>query len=294
MINVDIVCPVYKNIEQVKRILNCLKNQEDINISKIVCPHTLCGDENIDNQIRDIFKKYNVISFELKQNEFSHSLTRQKAIEEYTSEDIVVFCSQDINFHDTKAIHNLASKINDEVVYAYGKQICLKHNIEKYIRNKNYGDEDIIITKEDIESMQIMAFFASDAFSAIKRDVFIRVGGYQGFDLMMNEDQLYAKIILDAGYKKMYVSNAICEHSHKYTLKQLYKRYYEAGKFYKTVALFEGYKTNSSGFKLAMYVLKQALIHFDILVLLRWPFDMGARYVGLRKGQHYKNKKETN
>ena len=294
MINVDIVCPVYKNIEQVKRILNCLKHQEDINISKIVCSHTLCEDENVDNEIRDILKQNNVVSFELELDEFSHSLTRQKAIEEYTNEDIVIFCSQDIIFYDNKAIYKLASKINDEVVYAYGKQICTKHNIERYIRSKNYGDEDIIVSKDDIESMQIMAFFASDAFSAIKRDVFIRVGGYKNFDLMMNEDQLYAKIILDAGYKKMYVSDAICEHSHKYTLKQLYKRYYEAGKFYKTVTLFNSYKTDSSGFALAMYVLKKALIHFDILVLLRWPFDMAARYFGLKKGQHYKTKKENN
>ncbi len=40
-----------------------------------------------------------------------------------------------------------------------------------------------------------------------------------------------------------------------------------------------------SGMKLAMYVLKQALKHFDIPVLFRWLPDMSARYLGIKKGK---------
>lgn len=284
MLKVDIVCPIYKDVEQIKTFIESLKNQENILIENIIFAHTL-SDTKIDNEIRNLINIENAKSFELEQNEFSHSLTRQKAVIEYCTSNIVIFCSQDIIFNDNHSIYNLAKNINDDIVYAYGKQVCKYNSIEKYIREKNYGDTNIIVKKENIKDMQIMAFFASDAFSAINRDVFIKLNGYQGYDVMMNEDQLYAKIILDNGNSKMYVSDAVVYHSHKYTLKQLYKRYYEAGKFYKTIKIFNEYKTNESGMKLAFYVLKCALKHFNLKVLVRWPFDMAARYLGMRKGK---------
>ena len=102
---------------------------------------------------------------------------------------------------------------------------------------------------------------------------------------MMNEDQLYSKILLDAGYKKKYCADAIVEHSHKYTLKQVYKRYYEVGLFYSEVGLFDTYKSANTGFKLALYVLCQAVKHLDIPAILRWLPDMAARYLGMKFGK---------
>lgn len=102
---------------------------------------------------------------------------------------------------------------------------------------------------------------------------------------MMNEDQLFSKFLLDAGYKKMYCAGAVVEHSHKYTLKQLYNRYYETGKFYKEIEVFDEYELTESGISLAFYILKEALIHFNVPVLFRWLPDMAARYLGMRKGK---------
>jgi rhamnosyltransferase len=133
--------------------------------------------------------------------------------------------------------------------------------------------------------MQLMAFFASDACSAYNRDIFIKLNGYAGYNVMMNEDQLYSKIILDAGYKKKYCADSVVEHSHKYKLKQLYKRYYDAGVFYSKVKVFDNYKSTDSGLKLALYILGQALKHFDIPVLFRWLPDMTSRYLGMKKGR---------
>ena len=75
------------------------------------------------------------------------------------------------------------------------------------------------------------------------------------------------------------------DHSHKYTLKQLYKRYYDTGVFQSQVTFFKDENLEGSGMKLAMYVLKQALKHFDIPVLFRWLPDMSARYFGIKKGK---------
>ena len=71
----------------------------------------------------------------------------------------------------------------------------------------------------------------------------------------------------------------------KYTLKQVYKRYYEVGRFYSEVRLFDTYKSANTGFKLALYVLCQAVKHIDIPAILRWLPDMAARYSGMRFGK---------
>lgn len=283
MIDIDIICPVYKNPYEIKRLCESINTQIDVNIVNVVFAHTLSNKE-IDDEIREIIKRYNYKSFELTKSQYSHSLTREKCIREYCSSNVVIFLSEDVHFKNEYALYNLASKINEEVVYAYGKQVCNNRSIEKYVREYNYGNKDIIVSKEDISKQQLMAFFASDAFSAINKEVFFKVGGYNDYDVLMNEDQLYAKIILEAGYKKMYVSNAICYHAHKFTLKQLYKRYYKTGKFYKEIEIFNNYKKTSSAKRLAFYILGKAIIEFNIPVIIRFPFDMISRYLGFRKG----------
>ena len=284
MLQLDIVCPCFKNLEQIKSLVEHLKLQKDVEIKSMVFPLTLSGEE-VDNQIIDFLKENSIKYFTETKETFSHSLTREKAIRDYCSCKLVVLISQDVIFFDENALHNLASKIDDEYIYGFGRQICTNKSIEKYIRKKNYPETSYTVCKEDIERMQLMAFFTSDAFSCINRDKFIELDGYQGYNVMFAEDMLYSKFLLDKGYKKIYVADAVVEHSHKYTLKQLYKRYYETGKFHAEIKMFDQYKSTDSGMKLALYVLKEALKHFDIPVLFRWLPDMSARYLGMKKGR---------
>ena len=284
MLELDVVCPCYKNLDQIKSLVEHLKLQKDIDIKSMVFPLTLSVEE-VDNQIIDFFKEKNIKYFTETTETFSHSLTREKAIRDYCKSKLVILISQDVVLFDENALYNLASKIDDEYIYGFGRQICTNKSIEKYIRKKNYPEESYTVSKEDIEKMQLMAFFTSDAFSCINRDKFIELDGYQGYNVMFAEDMLYSKFLLDKGYKKVYAADAVVEHSHKYTLKQLYKRYYETGKFHAEIKVFDQYKSTDSGMKLALYVLKEALKHFDIPVLFRWLPDMSARYLGMKKGR---------
>lgn len=285
MINIDIVCPVYKDSSTLEVLVKSFYTQQNIKINKIVFPFTLSHTDE-DDKIREIIKKYKITSFEIEKENFSHSLTREKAIKEYCESPIVVMISQDIVLTNENVFYNLVSSIDaHESVYNYARQISKYKSIEKYIRQKNYPTESYFVSKEDVEKMQFMAYFASDACSAYDREVFIKLGGYQGFDIMMSEDALYSKVVLDAGYKKKYCADAVVEHSHKYTLKQLYKRYYDTGVFESQVKLFDDIKLESSGKSLAFYVLGQALKHFNIPVLFRWLPDMTSRYLGHKKGR---------
>ncbi len=135
--SVDIVCPIYKNYEQLIRLYDALSKQVDVKINRFVFPLTISEDEELDNKIRQFIKDKNITSFEVTKEEFSHSLTREKAIKEYCESELVVLCSQDVVFFDEHAVSKLASSINEEVIYAYGRQICQNHSMERYIRKKN-------------------------------------------------------------------------------------------------------------------------------------------------------------
>lgn len=291
MIDVDIVCPIYKDSAGLVKLVDSFKSQKNVNIKNIVFPLTLSHTEE-DDLNRKIIKDNNIISFEIEKENFSHSLTRQKAIEEYCKSKIVVMISQDIVLTNEDVFYNLVKDIaSGESVYNFARQISKYKNIEKYIREKNYPKESYVVTNDDVAKKGFMAYFASDACSAYDRNVFLKVGGYKGYDIMMSEDALYSKIILEAGYKKKYCADAIVEHSHKYTLKELYKRYYDTGVFQSTVDIFKDVKMESAGKSLAFYVLGQALKHFNIPVLFRWLPDMTARYLGLKKGKKEGSKK---
>lgn len=282
MLKVDIVCPLNQADLYIDAFIINLQKQKNVEYGNVVFVITENGDTgSVKQKITDAGFQF----FSVAKEEFSHSLTREKALFEFCTSEVVIMISQDVILFDDEAIYNLASCINKEVVYAYGKQICRKKTIEHYVRQKNYGKESFVVSSEDIPELQLKAFFASDAFSAYYRPTFVALNGYDHVHMMMSEDMYYAKKVIEAGLKKRYVAEAVVEHSHKYTLKKLYRRYYETGKWFAEHPEFDNYKTTDAGLKLAFYVLGQALKHFNIPVLFHWLPDMVARYLGLKRGK---------
>ncbi len=283
MIRVDIVCPLYHADAYIDRFLDGLALQKEVTINNVVFALTV--DDTPTDYVKERIERAGYTYFEVPAEKFSHSLTRERAIREYCTQKVVVMMSQDVILRGKYAIRNLASAIMGDVVFAYGRQTVRGKTIERYIRDTNYEDASYIIGHEDIERLQLRAFFASDAFSAYHRPTFLRLGGYGGGHMMMNEDMFYAKRILEAGLQKAYVSSAIVEHSHKFKLKQLYRRYYDTGVWFAEHPEFNTYKTTDSGLALAKRVFVKALKNFNIPVLLRFLPDMAARYLGMKRGR---------
>lgn len=287
-IDVDILVPAYNGYNDLVELVAKFHTQRYINIKNIVVPITLANQDN-DEKLKKYCEENHIVTFEVESWYFSHSMTRQRAIKKYCKSDIVILFSQDVRLNNDMAFYNLVKDIaNGECVYAYGRQICPKRSIEKYIREKNYPIYSYFVSKEDVENMQIMAFFSSDAFSALNRNVFIEIGGYMDFDVMMGEDMIYSYNAIMHGYKKKYCGDAVVIHWHRYSFRQLYRRYYDTGRFYNTVKIFDGYHSSESGAALARYVLKRCLKDFYIIGLLRWLPDMAMRYLGMKRGRKIK------
>ena len=256
-----------------------LLKQKQVNINKIRYVLT----ESKDNTEEYLIN--NKIDYrKIKKEEFSHSLTREKEALESTA-DIVVFITQDIVIEDELWLYNLTKDIDDNIVASYSRQLTKYNNIEKYTRESNYPDKDIIKSKDSINELGLKTFFFSDAASAINTKIFKKLNGYDNKNLPISEDMYIAYKIIMNGYKIKYCSNSVVYHSHNFTLKELYNRYKLTGKFFKENSYLDQYGTTDSGAKLAKYILKRIFEDKRYILLLRYPFDMAARLLGMKVGK---------
>lgn len=281
----SVICPLFKAEKYIDLLVESLLIQEDVSIVEVLLVLTdTDGDERrmIEKwQEKDKRIKLDVIT----EKEFSHSLTREKVAMKAKG-DILVFVTQDVEIRDKKWLAKLVAPIeNGEADATYSRQKTKYNNIEKYTRESNYGEKSFVVTKEDIPKYGLKTFFFSDAASAILKSKFIELGGYDGKKLPISEDMYFAyKLIMNSG-KIKYCADSVVYHSHKFSLKQIYDRYKLTGKFFKENSYLDQYGTNNSGAKMAKHVLKRILQEKRFMLLLRYPFDMGARLVGMRIGK---------
>jgi len=277
--NVDIICPLYNAEKYIEKLHNSLLMQEDVKINKIIYAVTITNDSTL-NYLNANKCDYVLVD----KKDFSHSLTRSN-IGLKSDADIICFITQDVVIDDKFWLKKLIQPIIDnEVAATYSRQVTKYNNIEKYTRESNYNDKSYIKSKEDISKYKISTFFFSDAAGAIKTSVYKELNAYDGKDLPTNEDMYFAYKLIMNNYKIKYCSDSFVYHSHNFTLKQLYDRYKLTGEFFKENKYLNEYKTNHTGFNLARYVLKRIIEERRIDLLIRFPFDMGARYIGMKVG----------
>ena len=277
---IDVICPLYKGAEYIEQLNENITNQQNVTINKI---KYILTDTNDDSE--EILKKLKCNYKKIKPSEFSHSLTREKAALRSRA-DIIVFVTQDIEIRNNDWLKNLVNPIiKGEAEACYSRQLTKYENIEKYTRESNYPEKSMIKSKKDIKKLGLKTFFFSDASSAIKTEVFKELKGYDGKNLPTNEDMYIAYKLITNGYKIKYCADSIVYHSHNFTLKEIYKRYKLTGQFFKENKYLDEYGTNGSGASLAKYILKRIIQERKFLLLFRYPFDMGARFIGMKAGK---------
>lgn len=280
---IDIICPLYNAENDIERLHKSLLIQKNVQVNDIKYILTESKD-NTKGKLENLGIKYKSI----RKEEFSHSLTREEAAFE-SKADIVVFVTQDVIIEREDWLYNLTKDIENGTVDAsYSRQLCDNNTIEKYTRESNYPDESKIVSKDDIEKLGLKTFFFSDASSAIKRETFVKLNGYDQKRLVISEDMYIAYKLIINGYKIKYCADSVVTHSHVFTLKQYYDRYKDTGKFFKENSYLNEYKVNKAGGSLAVYILKRALQDRNWKVLLKYIPNMSARFIGMQVGKRSK------
>ena len=283
---IDIICPLYNAEKYIEKQLKQIEKQSFYKyINNIRYIITKGKDNTIDivKKLQNENKK--ILYKEIESKDFSHSLTREKEVFESLS-DIVVFITQDVVIERTDWLKNLVNPIeNNESDACYSRQICDNNTIEKYTRECNYPSKSRTTSKEDISKYGLKTFFFSDASSAIKRETFVKLNGYDQKRLPISEDMYIAYKIIMNGYRIKYCADSEVIHSHEFTLKQYYNRYKDTGKFFKENSYLNNYKVNKAGGNMAIYVLKRALQDKNWNVLIKYIPNMAARFLGMNIGK---------
>ena len=278
--NVEIICPLYNAEKYIENLDRTLKMQKNTKIEKISYILTE-SEDNTEQILKRISAQYSVV----KKEKFSHSLSREM-IAMKSDSDILVFVTQDVDIRSDEWLQKLINPIiTNEAEATFSRQLTKYNNIEKYTREKNYPVESYLVTKDDIKQMGLRAFFFSDASSAIRTKVFKELKGYDSKNLLTNEDMYIAYKIIMNNYRIKYCSDSEVYHSHKFTLKQLYKRYYDTGVFFKQNSYLNKYGTNRTGGGLAKYILLSAIKDKNIKVLLDFLPNMVVRFIGMKMGE---------
>lgn len=289
---VDIICPLYNAEKNIKKLQKSFEKQKNVKINAIRYVLTKSNDNSEDTlkqiQRESENKSIKVIYKIIEKTEFSHSLTREK--EAYESKaDIIIFTTQDIIIEKENWLENLIKPIeNNEADACYSRQLCNNNTIEKYTRESNYPPKSKIVSNGDIEELGLKTFFFSDASSAIKREIFSKLNGYDGKNFPTNEDMYFAYKLIKKGYKIKYCADSEVIHSHTFTLKQQYQRYYDTGKFFKMNSYLNKYKVNKAGNGLAKYIIKRAWQDKNWKVIFGFIPNMTARYIGMKRGKNSK------
>lgn len=277
--NIDIICPLYNAEKDIENLHKSLIKQKNIEINEIKYILTESKD-NTEEKLNELNLEYKKI----KKEDFSHSLTREESAFE-SKADILVFITQDVIIEREDWLYNLTKDIENGTVDAcYSRQLCNNNTIEKYTRECNYPAKSKIVSKEDIEKLGLKTFFFSDASSAIKRETFVKLNGYDNKNLVISEDMYIAYKLITNGYKIKYCADSEVIHSHVFTLKQYYDRYKDTGKFFKENSYLNNYKVNQAGGNMAKYILKRAIQDKNWSVLIKYIPNMAARFIGMKIG----------
>lgn len=277
---IEIICPLYNAEKYIRNLHHSFLMQKDIDDLTITYILTK-GNDNTQSILDELGASYSVI----EPSEFSHSLTREKAAM-VSEADIVVFVTQDVIIKRNDWLINLVEGIcKGEYAAAYSRQICANNSIEKYTRENNYPPKSFVVSKNDIEQKGLKTFFFSDAAGAINLRIFKELKGYDSKKLPISEDMYFAYKLIMNGYKIGYCAESEVEHSHKFSFKELYDRYYLTGQFFKQNPYLNQYGTTESGLKMAIYIFKSAIKERNIKALKEFFPNMIARYIGMKRGE---------
>lgn len=284
--NVSVIIPTRNAEKYINNLIVRLMDQTVEPIEIIVI------DTNSADETRNICKLYNKVKFiHINEGEFNHGKTRNKAANEAIG-DILVFITQDAIPDNKRFIEELILPLGKKnIVASYGRQIPNTDSgeIEKFSRQFNYGDVDIVKSKNDINKFGVKTFFFSNVCSAFIKEEFFKVGGFPE-DTIMNEDMIIASKFIFDGKSTYYSSNAKVIHSHKYTYIQQFKRNFDVGVvFEESKDYFNGVKAESEGIKFVKEAIKYLVKKGKLYLIPHLIIESGFKFIGYKLGIRYRS-----
>ncbi len=160
--------------------------------------------------------------------DFTHGRSRNAGAKAADGK-FLVFMTQDALPTNENWLANLLKPFSDEkVAAAFSRQVPWPeaNPMERHFLARNFSDKRVVRRLNGKRKPGLFDVFFSNVSSAIRRDIWQRFS----FDeqIIMSEDQKFAREVLCAGYKTVYEPMSVVYHSHDYNLRTVFQRYFDS------------------------------------------------------------------
>ena len=208
----------------------------------------ICVDSGSKDGTLEVIGRFPCRLFQIPPEEFGHGKTRNYGAAQGTGE-FIVFITQDALPATDTWLQNLidAMKLDGQIAGGFGIHYpypgCNLLDVRDLASHfKGFGETNTVYWLEDRERYEkdegyrhFLAFF-SDNNACLRRSVWEQ---YPYPDVNFAEDQIWAKKMIELGYKKVYCPYAPVYHSHNYRATTYFARYYDEYKALYEVHQFE-------------------------------------------------------
>ncbi|HEY1316268.1 MAG TPA: glycosyltransferase [Gaiella sp.] len=167
---------------------------------------------------------------EIDPAEFGHGRTRNLGVA-IAQGELVVFTSQDAVADDETWLAHLAAaaRSGPDVAGAYGRQLphADARPPERFFLDFLYGPEARVQRVREDEELTFESTLFSNVNAAVPRWALERFPFRD--DLTMSEDQEWSRRALRAGFALAYEPRAAVRHSHAYTIRSAFRRFFDSG-----------------------------------------------------------------
>jgi rhamnosyltransferase len=159
---------------------------------------------------------------------FGHGRTRNEGARLATGRFVVYLTQDALPLGDRWLADLLAPFEDPKVAATYSRQVPYANAtpMERFFLSKRFPDVRIVRPERRRHRLGLYMVFFSNVSSAIRRDVLLK----HPFDdnLIMSEDQQFARDVIRAGWRTVYEPASVVRHSHRYTLWQVFTRYFDS------------------------------------------------------------------
>jgi rhamnosyltransferase len=280
---ISIVIPVRNGGADLRRCLSGIGAQRGDEQREIVVIDSGSTDGSV-----EMARGAGALVHEIPVEEFGHGSTRNLGVR-HARGDLVVFTSQDAVAADEDWLANLAAaaRSGPEVAGAYGRQ--LPHPDarppEMFFLDFLYGPKARVQRLAADEELTFETTLFSNVNAAIPRALLEEFPFCD--DLAMSEDQEWSRRVLRAGRALVYEPGAAVRHSHAYTVRSAFRRFFDSG-MSAEVSYVEGDASRTALRRAGARYAREELSWLWTSGQRRWiPYTVvyeSAKYCGLQLG----------
>jgi rhamnosyltransferase len=222
---ISIVIPVKNGGSDLDRCLHSISLQDCVEAVEVVVVDSGSDDNSI-----ELARSRGARVYAIPPETFTHGGSRNLGAS-HAGGEVLVFISQDAIPASTEWLAHLTAPLKQDEGLAgvYGRQSphAGARPAEVYFLNFLYGPTARRQRLGDLAQVSMDVTLFSNVNSAVRRSVWEAIPFAE--DIVMSEDQEWSRRALQLGYELAYEPSAAVFHSHNYTLRSAFQRFFDSG-----------------------------------------------------------------